>query len=127
MREIRADQLHDYWPVVVEGLAAIKAKRHPTWIPEDVYAALKNGQAVLYMLSESAFCVLQKTFDHDGSRLFVWAMYGPNELAERQQEIQDWLKQKARDIGAKAVRMQSPRGWHGAGWTQREVIYELDL
>jgi hypothetical protein len=125
--EVRADQLHQYWPRIVSGLVEIKAKRHPTWIPEDIYAALKNGSAVLFMLSETAFAVLQKTFDHDGPRLFVWALYGPNELADRQQEIQQWLKQKARDIGAKAVRMQSPRGWHGVGWTQREVIYELDL
>lgn len=127
MREIAAAQLHDYWPKIFPGLIDIKSRCSPTWLPEDIYAALRNGQAVLYMLSESAFCVLQPLMDHDGKRLFVWVMYGPNELEARQQEIQQWLKQKARDIGAKAVRMHSPRGWHAVGWTQREVIYELSL
>lgn len=79
------------------------------------------------MLSDTAFLILQKVYDFDGPRLLVWVMYGPQELAARQQEITDWLKGKARDIGAIGVRLQSPRRWDGAGWTKRDTIYEIAI
>lgn len=125
LTEVRPDQLHDYWPVVEKGLLRVKRKTHPTWIPADIYSAIKTGNAVLFMISDTAFCVLQKVSDFDGPRLLVWVIYGPHELATREQELTDWLKEKARFIGAKAIRLHSPRRWESRGWTKRETIFEI--
>lgn len=44
-------QLHDFWPLLKRGLTDILKKAHPCpdWIPEDVYAYLRNGQAAGYL------------------------------------------------------------------------------
>jgi len=68
------------WDRVLPGLTEIKARwpKSNTWRPEDVYAEVVNGNAVLY-LTEDGFAVC--TIDIDRwtgiSDLFIWIAYSP--------------------------------------------------
>lgn len=49
---IRPDQLHDVWDFVKRGLERIVTKAKPDWLPEDAYAQVAHGKAVLYLIKK---------------------------------------------------------------------------
>jgi hypothetical protein len=125
--EVHPDRLYDVWEWVREGLLTVKRRTNAVWVPEDVYAALKARNAVLFVQDEG-FCVLQRTTEADGARLFIWALHAPKMMRENLDATMNELKTMARAIGAKAIRMQSPRkGWERCGWVAKEIIYEVEL
>jgi len=117
------------WPWVREGLDGIVAKTAPTWIPEDVYADLKGGAASLFTIGDrAAFFIAKRLQDYDGVTLFIWAMWGPNDLADIYADICGDLDTLARAAGCKHIRMMSPRrGWSRVGWVERDTVYERAL
>lgn len=117
------------WPWVREGLDGIVEKTHPTWIPEDVYADLKGGQASLFTIGErSAFFIAKRITDYDGLTFFIWALWGPGELGDIGDDVRDDIETFARSAGCRHIRMMSPRrGWSRVGWVERDTVYERPL
>lgn len=118
------------WPWVRAGLLEVSERTEPTWIPEDVYAELKSGSAALLTINgDAGFCVVKRLVDYDGPSLFLWAMWGPGELAPLYDEIMAALDGFARQAECKRIRMMSPRkGWRRVnGWRERDTVYERSL
>lgn len=117
------------WPWVEEGLRDLCARLRPTWVPADVYAELKAGLASLVTIADDAgFMVVKRLQDYDGQVLFVWALWGPGELAPLQDAAQAELSALAKKAGCKRIQMRSPRkGWARVGWTERETVYEREV
>ncbi len=108
------DQLHSFWPMLKRGLVDIlkKAKPAPDWIPEDVYAYLRNGQAVGYLAFHRgryvAFvvCYLNPLPFSGKKEMISWAGWGiplreryPNDDADR---VWGLLFDVMRDAGRRA-------------------------
>ena len=131
--EVNKSALHESWSYVRDGLTRILDKTRDDWIPEDVYSEIRAGASALFLIYRGdegiGFIVMQAwPAYHDGPRLFVRALWvRPGSLREHQDEIQGWLADCARKIGAKAVRMASPRRWDAAGWTLKQHIFELPV
>ena len=51
---ITADALRSAWPRIRESLDAVLAKAPDDWIPEDVYHAIKCGDAACHLASNDA-------------------------------------------------------------------------
>ena len=78
---ISCNSLHACWPVVRKGLERILAKSKVGWIPEDVYAALRNGKAMLVFGREGPHVVgffiveqVAEPFDITKQYLNVWCL-----------------------------------------------------
>ena len=117
LRLIPAAKLYDVWGWVRNGLVDCAGKTQERWLPEDVYLSIKNGNAFLYAIEHSGdeigFTVLCQHNDSSGPTLFVWVMWvEPGAGVPLQDKINQALDDKAREIGSKRVRMQSPlKGW----------------
>ena len=129
LNEVAHDKIDALWPWVKDGLEKLALKVPTDWDVAEVYLALKHQRAVLFTLGQDqGFCILQMLTDSSGPHLFVWALYGPNELAAIEHDLYAALRQKAIALGAKVIRMKSPRkGWQRRGWRVKEFIYEIDL
>lgn len=134
LRLIPPAELHDVWGWVRNGLVACIGKTGERWLPEDVYVSLKGGQSHLFAIEhkgdEIGFTVLQQHADPDGPVLFVWAMWvEPGAGIGIEGKIVQALGDKAREIKARRIRMQSPRkGWaRRALWRATAVIYEHEV
>jgi hypothetical protein len=114
---VNPQELHDYWPLVLDGLKVVQGNSSDGWIPEDVYTCIRNNTSTLHIGYEGdeyvGFVVLTPTPNFDGMRLNVWCAYsvGQNVVEKFLPEI----KKMARNIGAKMVTFGSPR----KGWAKR--------
>ena len=72
--------IRQVWDEVRPGLEAIK-ERWPesnTWRPEDIYAEVVNGDAVLYMHDGCfAVCTIEADRWTETRDLFIWVAYAP--------------------------------------------------
>ena len=82
--ELKADELHRYWPFLLRGIAYVKRTCKPSWIAEDIYAALRLGQVQ---------CVLARRTDPDGAgRLLGFVVYNKQlKLFNFQPECFIWI------------------------------------
>jgi hypothetical protein len=105
------------------------AKTRPTWIPEDVYAELKAGNASLFTIGDrEAFFVAKRITDYDGLTLYIWALWGPGECVDIWRDVLGEIETFAKAAGCKQIRMMSPRrGWARVGWAERDTVYERPL
>ncbi len=120
----------ELWPWVSDGLWEIIERTNPTWIPEDVYTELKAGQAALMTIEDDrGFVIVKRLQDYDGPSLFLWAIWGPGELATLYEQIMDELDKFAKAAGCRRIRMMSPRkGWHKVkGWREKDTVFERVL
>lgn len=131
---VAPEALHDTWPWVRDGLLEVIKRGKERWIPEDVYAALRNATAHLYLVQRNAeemgFLVLQKLAGLDGTTLFVWAGWcEPRAFIEARQEVLAALDDLARAVGAKRIRHHSTRdGWEWAGnFRLAHKVYEREV
>lgn len=121
-------RLGQFWPWVRAGLVAVEAKcAGVDWTPADVYTALTNGSAYLYVIGqEDGFAIVQRHMGKDGPVLFVWALYGA--LAAIEDDVLAAIDSVARSIGAAVVRMHSPRkGWQRHGFHVKQYVYEREV
>jgi hypothetical protein len=105
------DDIYSLWPWVRQGLERCATKTAERYRPEDVYLMLQAKTAHLYVCEEKAqpigFVVVQRLQDPDGPVLFIFAAWGA--LRDVDDAVYVELEKLARSIGAKRIRMQSPR------------------
>jgi glycine/D-amino acid oxidase-like deaminating enzyme len=134
LRAIAPQQLGKVWGWVRNGLLACVAKAGGHYLPEDVYAAIKTGGAFLFAVEwrgdDVGFVVLEQQRDPDGPVLFVFAAwFEPGAGVVCESEFVMALESKAREIGARRMRMQSAR----KGWDRRKffkpvaTLFEVEL
>lgn len=126
-------ELHDYWKLIKPGLKKVE-KYGDHWLPEDIYASLKAGQAHLHIGYVDAdyvgFVITQQVQAYDGPVLHIWGAYseGENLLGMGMGHFKEW----AANMKARRITFDSPReGWKrvGAqlGFRPTLVKYELEL
>lgn len=112
-----APEVREAWGWIRNGLLDVIARARAIYTPEDVYIAIAGGQAHVYEIEHAGdalgFAVLQKIADPDGAALFIWALWAePGALALKSVTLFTELDNLARSIGARRIRMHSPRkGW----------------
>jgi hypothetical protein len=136
LRVIEPGHLGAEWDRVRAGLVEVKKATTDDWLPEDVYMALRQGQAVLY-IGEGAgheylgFLVLRMVPTFHGKRIDIWCAYSstPMPLMRR---FWPHIKAVARNAGADAIGFSSARDeWavaaHRLGFVPQQVTYEFNL
>lgn len=132
--EFRSANLRDDWPWVRNGLLTIARRTNSRAWPEDIYNDVANGRSFLWFMYDgevrAGFLVLQVDKDPDGRVLRVMAFWAePNRWKVCKTSSYEGLENLARSVGAKRIRMGSPRrGWAREGFF-REVsrVYEHEL
>jgi len=131
-------------PIAPAGLAAVWPRVRPGldsmdkgdgWIPEDLYMALKNNAATLYMVTidgkEHGFIVLRLLPDFDGQRLHIWVLHS-NSKVNLMAEFSDELDAIGKINNAIRLTFSSTRlGWAKVApkhrFTVRETVYERKI
>ena len=111
--EVRAE-----WGWLRNGLLTVIERTRERWLPEDVWQSIMGQHAFAWRITKDAddigFMVLRRDMDVDGPALFVWALWvEPDGLRDCYRELMAQIDDVARRIGAKRIRMESPR----EGWT----------
>ena len=102
-------------------------KIEDSWIPEDVYCAIKTGNAQLFMIPDG-FVVLENIRDRwsNEPELHIWITYHKTN-EDISQKFHSNLQKIAENIGAKKITFTSPRRWERrSGAKIRNVTYELE-
>lgn len=127
MRQIPPDHLHSVWPEVKEYISIVKEQQPDTWLVEDVYAEIKAGKAVLYVV-DGGCCVVQPGKDPWTSEpyLHVWIAYcGIHGAIDT---YLPELDQIARNAGFKSLTLRSKRrGFAKAGFEEKTTMFERRL
>lgn len=111
LKYIPPTELHQYWELIKPGLIEIQ-KSSDGWIPEDVYAALRNNQATLHLdFAEEygGFVVLQEQVNYDGKALHIWCAFSRS-IKPITVYIPE-IELLARKIGARRITLSSRRNW----------------
>ena len=126
---INPAELHDYWPLVKEGLEAVRNRVSDTWIAEDVYAALRSGVSTLHIGYDGedydGFVVLSQMQDYDGPKLFIWIAYGKGKNVVERYMAE--IEKMARKINARKIRVSSTRKGWSKYFTPITTIYEKEV
>jgi hypothetical protein len=118
MYKIDPQDLHHVWPEVRKGLTQVRAKCVSDWIEEDIYAALRQGSALLY-IDLPAFVVVNVIPSYSGKKeLFVWAAYG--EGIDPGSEYNPEVDSIAEGLECQHVTFFSSR----RGWAKNRLGYE---
>jgi hypothetical protein len=128
-------QLREVWDDVREGLNDILNKGNYTWLPEDVYSAIKNRSSVLLVgIADnrfSGFIIISINKGFDGLEGNIWCAYniGKSEYISSLNTVIDEFLKKA---GCKRVTMISNRpGWEKIapklGFSPVQVIYSKEI
>ena len=129
MNLILPDNLARVWERVRAGLLEVQKHSVEDWIPEDVYMALKTGQAALYM-HDRAFLIAQLLPTYHGKRLHVWCAYNDGKPGLR--IFLRHLKALAVEAGASKITFMSPRDeWLSVGkrggFRPTQTTFELEV
>jgi len=124
---IPPNALRGVWDFVKQGLASMPAE---DWIAEDVYHAIKSGDAALHLAIDDTgpcgFLVLQKRtteFTHE-TFLHVWLAYnhGERDVIEAGEQL---LHAVAQHMNASRIRFGSPRKGWAKRYTPVSTTYEI--
>jgi hypothetical protein len=108
------------WPLILPSLQAVLAKTHDDWIPEDVYHALKSGEAACHLATDhSGFCgvliTTRTTAEFSGeTALHVWIAHNTGNADVFAAGL-PMLREMARKGGFTRITFGSPR----PGWAKR--------
>ncbi len=80
VEEIPVDEIRYAYETIESDLHVIRKKSYSDWIPADIYLALRNSNATLYMFYKEdiyiGFIICSMIADPGGEpTLFVWATY----------------------------------------------------
>ncbi|MEF3075168.1 hypothetical protein V2P20_09035 [Methylobacter sp. Wu1] len=112
-------QLREVWGDVREGLNDILNKGNYTWLPEDVYFAIKNRSSVLLVgIADnrfSGFIIISINKGFDGLEGNIWCAYNIGK-SEYINKLWPEITGFCRAAGCKRVTMSSNRpGWAKLG------------
>lgn len=122
------------WDWVRPRLEHVLKRTGEPWLPEDIYLALKNGIAGLYVVVNGnrlfGFFVAEVVTDLDASRHFsIWIAYG--DMKPIVKEAVPMAEKIGSSFGCKTLRFRSPRrGWEKAYpglFEVREVVYQRNI
>ena len=113
------DAISDVWDMVRDGIEEV-ARHGDHWRPEDVYMALRQGQANLHIAyvdgRYSGLIVAMSSRAYDGPILHVWAVYAVPGMPRLRRECYAKLQEFARNMQARRIIFTSPRrGWERVG------------
>lgn len=131
LKPIHPDNLRWYWDEIRPMLLRVKAKVSERWLPEDVYAAIKNGSAHLYAVLDDyqgvqAIVIYKRERDWDGFVLRVWIAC--NKQPDR--NTIDYLEQShriARSSGCKRIVWDSSRKGYVKIFPNTKISYRYEL
>lgn len=136
LRVIEPKHLAPEWERVRAGLVEVKKATTDDWLPEDVYMAIRTGQAVLYLGTGDAgeylgFVVLRLVTTTHSTKMAIWCAYS----ATREPVMRRFLphiRAIARNAGATGIQFASARDeWAAAarrlGFVRVDVTYEINL
>lgn len=102
-------QLRPVWPTVRRELKNILKKSPEDWIPEDVYADLREGRALLFQAKDDDRTVGGAVLRPQGVTLLAWAVWG---VAGYREEAIRELKTVARNVRCTEILFETKRrGW----------------
>lgn len=120
------------WPLILPSLQAVQAKAADDWIPEDVYHAIKAGDAACHVGTDATgYCgilITTRTIaEFSGTpALHVWIVHntGGADVLEAGLPL---LRQMARRAGAARITFGSPRPGWGKRFPLISATYEIPL
>lgn len=127
--------MQSVWATIKPGLEVTAKKAPGGWIPEDIYMAIKTGEATLHLISVDkyyrAFIISKKIETYEGTKLLIWVLHGDGKddlMIDNWDEIKQW----AANIGATKIQFQSGRkGWARVakrlGFEPTMQIYEVEV
>lgn len=119
------DVLASTWPEIRAGLEKVKEHTSEAWLPEDIYCALKAGQATLYIEKDGGgFVILRQENHFDGIGLHIWCAYSKS--LKKLPVYIDEIREIARSINARRITLSSKRDW-SKYFKPAMTIYEEDL
>ena len=119
--------LHSVWFHVKQGLEIVLERSFDTWIPEDVYCAIKGGNAQLFVF-DGGFIVVQRLNDQwtNEPYLHIWITYHETNT-DVVDEFHSNLRKLADNAGIQKITFGSKRRWdRKSGAKVKEIIYELE-
>lgn len=136
LRVIEPKHLAAEWDRVRAGLVEVKKATTDDWLPEDVYMALRQGHAVLYVGEDPGraylgFVVLRKVPTFHGARIDIWCAYSATRTP-LMRRFWPHIKAVAKNAGADTIGFSSARDeWATAarrlGFEPKQVTYEFNL
>jgi DNA-binding transcriptional LysR family regulator len=136
LRVIEPKHLGAEWERVRAGLLEVKKATTDDWLPEDVYMALRQGHAVLYIGEGAAreylgFIVLRVVPTFHGKKVEIWCAYSATNVPLMRRFFPH-IKAVARNAGVDLISFTSAREeWAAAakrlGFAPKQVSYEFTL
>lgn len=113
---VRAHEIAQIAPLIKRGLQVVREKTGETWTDDEVFDRLASGRAFLFLV-QTGFFILVPHYYEGQPAVLIWIGYGTgrNQIRTYIPEIESL----AREIGATAIIIQSPRpGYRRAlqGW-----------
>ena len=93
-RLVEPQEIRQTWNMVKPGLERILEKSPENWIPEDVYAALVNNRANLWLAVDNNYVIGFVVGYVNGDSFHVWCAYG--DLKGNLKQWFSWLEDIAR-------------------------------
>ena len=125
---INPADLHSVWFQVRSGLEVVLEKSFDTWIPEDVYCAIKTGNAQLFLI-DGGFVVMQSNRDQwtNEQSLHIWITFHESGNFDVTDDFHSNLRKLADNAGINKITFSSKRRWERkSGAKVKEIIYELE-
>lgn len=129
---IKPSELRAVWPQVKSSLLAVQAKSQEDWIPEDVYHAIKSGEAALHLAKVSGelagVLVTTVTFSEFAGRKFlhVWVAHNLGDSDVIDAGI-GMLRDMAKGCGAEMITFGSKRAGWKSRYTTVSATYGIEL
>ena len=121
--------IRTYWDSVEPGLREIKKEANPDWRPEDIYTAIVNGVAELYIDIEQdpceSFIILQEkpSMFSPTKSLLIWVAY--DKRGDANEMYMEYIEEMARSRGCDKVELWTP--WRGLAQALSHKDYKTTL
>lgn len=129
---VKPDDLRFHWPTISKSLSEVAKATSPDWIQEDVYHAIKSGNAIAHMVYhmgeyKALFILTGETEEFSGKHsVHIWIAHNHGDHDAYEFGL-DAIKSIARSSGASRLTLESPR----LGWSKRfklvSATYEVPL
>ena len=127
---IHPNDLRQHWPKILSSLCAVRLKAQDDWIAEDVYHAIKSGNAACHVADDNGYAgVLITTLtsaEFSGDKaLHVWIAHSTG--GDVFEQGLPMLRDMAKRAGVSRITFGSPR----PGWAKRfpliSATYEVPI